>query len=143
MSNPAYSGVRDNSWRYLAPFFLLICLFLLLVYTVVGGGIPLGGNSGNNNKGSSGGINHHGGGIGNGIDNNNGGTRPPVPEVVCAVGQDKYVVKKGDTCWDVAKRYGMSVQQLESMNNEADCERLDVGMRLCVKGAGDHSGDRD
>jgi len=101
---PAFA-TRDNSWRYLAPFFLLVCLFLLLVYTVVGGGLPFSGGKGLVRV-----------------------------ERTCAVGQDKYVVRKGDTCWDISKRYQMSVQQLESMNGEADCEKLTPGMKLCVKG---------
>jgi len=29
---------KDDSWRYLAPFFLLVCLFLLLVFRLMRGG---------------------------------------------------------------------------------------------------------
>jgi hypothetical protein len=29
---------KDDSWRYLAPFFLLVCLFLLLVFRLLRGG---------------------------------------------------------------------------------------------------------
>jgi len=101
---------RDDSWRYLAPFFLLICLFLLGVYAMLGGGaflLPSFGHS------SSSAV--------------KGAAVPP-----CVAGQDVHVVVAGDTCWAVARGRDMSVQQLESMNGELDCDALRPGRRLCV-----------
>ena len=99
---------RDDSWRYLAPFLLLICLFLLGVYAMLGGGaflLPFFRHS------------------------------PPSTSAkgtACVAGQDVHVVVAGDTCWAVARGRDMSVQQLESMNGELDCDALRPGRRLCV-----------
>jgi hypothetical protein len=102
---------RDDSWRYLAPFLLLICLFLLGVYAMLGGGaflLPFFGGSSSSSQSS-------------------GKAAPP-----CVAGQDVHVVVAGDTCWAVARGRDMSVQQLESMNGELDCDALRPGRRLCV-----------
>jgi hypothetical protein len=50
----------------------------------------------------------------------------------CVAGQDVHVVVAGDTCWAVARGRDMSVQQLESMNGELDCDALRPGRKLCV-----------
>jgi hypothetical protein len=104
---------RDDSWRYLAPFLLLICLFLLGVYAMLGGGAFLlpffgGGSSPSHSPSSS-------------------AAKGP-----CVAGQDVHVVVAGDTCWAVARGRDMSLQQLESMNGELDCDALRPGRRLCV-----------
>jgi len=52
----------------------------------------------------------------------------------CATGQVKHTVIKGDTCWDISSKYKMSLQQLETMNGEVDCDKLKVGTTMCVIG---------
>lgn len=102
------SPPRDDSWRYLAPFLLLICLFLLGVYALLGGGAFLLPFFGGSSPASS------------------------LKGTACVAGQDVHVVAAGDTCWAVARGRDMSVQQLESMNGELDCDALRPGRKLCV-----------
>jgi LysM domain-containing protein len=53
--------------------------------------------------------------------------------VTCADNQAVYQVRSGDTCWEISRRHDMSLQQLESMNEDLDCDLLKVGSSLCVK----------
>jgi len=57
-----------------------------------------------------------------------GGTK----SIECAPGQRLYQIKNGDTCWDISESLKMSLQQLESMNSDMDCEMLKVGQNICV-----------
>ena len=52
----------------------------------------------------------------------------------CPNGQNVYTVKSGDTCWEIARRFDMSVPQLEGMNEGIECDRLSVGRGICVLG---------
>jgi len=52
--------------------------------------------------------------------------------VTCTPGQSLYKVQKGDTCWDISETLGMSLQQLESMNGDLDCDALKIGQQICV-----------
>jgi len=102
---PSRGPSLGDEWRYLAPFFLLICLFLLGVYTMLGGGSILWGDD---------------------------GVKPPVVPK-CAAGQELYTVTLGESCWAIADARGMSVKQLESINQEVNCAKLQLGQKLCVK----------
>jgi hypothetical protein len=53
--------------------------------------------------------------------------------VACADNQELYQVRSGDTCWDISRRHDMSLQQLESMNVDLDCDSLKIGSNICVK----------
>lgn len=45
-----------------------------------------------------------------------------------------YVVKRGDTLYSIARRYGVSVKTLLSMNNISDPSQIEVGQRIRVGG---------
>ena len=46
----------------------------------------------------------------------------------CREGTGVYQVEKGDTCWGIAQRNGVTVDVLREVNGALDCERLRVGM---------------
>lgn len=48
------------------------------------------------------------------------------------VSDDIYIVKKGDTLWDIARKYGMTVNELKSLNN-LSTNMLKIGQTLKVK----------
>lgn len=50
----------------------------------------------------------------------------------CPEGAGVYRVEKGDTCWGIAQREGISVDDLEGWNDGLECEALRVGMKVCV-----------
>ena len=45
-----------------------------------------------------------------------------------------HVVRRGDTLWDLARRYGVGVSELRSWNGLADDAVLQPGDRLVVRG---------
>lgn len=49
-----------------------------------------------------------------------------------SVSDDIYVVKKGDTLWDIARKYGMTVNELKSLNN-LSTNMLKIGQTLKIK----------
>lgn len=49
-----------------------------------------------------------------------------------AISDDIYIVKKGDTLWDIARKYGMTVNELKSLNN-LSTNMLKIGQTLKVK----------
>jgi hypothetical protein len=51
----------------------------------------------------------------------------------CAEGQKVYTTIKGDSCWDIKSRFGMTLQELEAINEGVDCDDLQIGQQLCVK----------
>ena len=52
----------------------------------------------------------------------------------CAEGYEHIQVHKGDTCWAVAEKYKVDVEELLGFegNDEVDCDRLRIGQALCV-----------
>jgi LysM repeat protein len=44
----------------------------------------------------------------------------------------EYVVQKGDTFYSIAKRFGVTVEQLMTMNGITDSSKLKVGMKLLI-----------
>ncbi|KAL7745917.1 hypothetical protein RI367_008775 [Sorochytrium milnesiophthora] len=55
-----------------------------------------------------------------------------VPFVQCT---SKYAVKGGDSCWAIANSNGMSVDQLQGLNPDMDCNALQIGQGVCLADA--------
>ncbi|HEY8391715.1 MAG TPA: peptidoglycan DD-metalloendopeptidase family protein [Capillibacterium sp.] len=47
--------------------------------------------------------------------------------------EERYQVRWGDTCWAIAKRYGMSVEELKALNPGLDPEKIRSGQYLQVR----------
>lgn len=45
---------------------------------------------------------------------------------------DLYVIKKGDTLWDIAREYGISTNALMELNPYVEPTRLAIGQYICV-----------
>ncbi|MCL6590584.1 MAG: LysM domain-containing protein [Firmicutes bacterium] len=52
--------------------------------------------------------------------------------VRCRPGTFPYMIQRGDTCWSIAQRYGISVSELTAANPGIDCNNLPVGGTLCI-----------
>jgi len=89
---------KDDSWRYLAPFFLLVCLFLLLVFRLL-----------------------------------HGGSSDPTAGVKCRDSYIPYVITNGDTCWNIAQKHSIEVQQLQQSNPGLNCDLLHLDSVICVR----------
>lgn len=52
----------------------------------------------------------------------------------CAEGSVQIQIRKGDTCWAVAERHSLGVEELLGLegNEDVDCDRLAIGQKLCV-----------
>ncbi len=53
-----------------------------------------------------------------------------------AAGKRTYVVKKGDSLWLIAKRYGVSSDALTKANNIKNAKSLKVGQKLTIPASG-------
>ncbi|CAF3613916.1 hypothetical protein SNK03_002571 [Fusarium graminearum] len=58
--------------------------------------------------------------------------RIPIPD--CPEGTIAYGVKQDDTCYDIAKKAGVSVDDIMKKNKDLDCDALMIGDRICVPG---------
>ena len=45
-----------------------------------------------------------------------------------------YIVQQGDTLWDIARRFGVSVEELEQYNGITDAGQITVGTELVIPG---------
>lgn len=43
-----------------------------------------------------------------------------------------YIVKKGDTLWDIAKKYKTTVDKIANINNIVDENKIDIGQKLLI-----------
>jgi LysM repeat protein len=57
---------------------------------------------------------------------------PSAPPPLCPTKSAPYRVKGGDTCWDVAKTYGCSVDVIKELNPKLDCDNLKRGDQMCL-----------
>lgn len=56
----------------------------------------------------------------------------PRRTVTCTQDSRPYEIKKGDTCWAIAKEYSSSVEKLQAVNPQMKCELLTQGQKICV-----------
>ncbi|KAG5639643.1 hypothetical protein H0H81_008804 [Sphagnurus paluster] len=54
------------------------------------------------------------------------------PTSVCPKGTTGYWVQPGDTCWEIAKTHGCTLEQLRQVNAQTDCAALMPGMTMCL-----------
>lgn len=45
-----------------------------------------------------------------------------------------HTVVSGDICWDIAGKYGISLDSLQTLNPGLNCGALQIGQRICVAG---------
>lgn len=50
----------------------------------------------------------------------------------CEGNLQPYYVQEGDSCWAIAKQVGLTVKELEWINDGLDCEGLRPGMGVCL-----------
>ncbi|KAF4472793.1 peptidoglycan-binding [Fusarium albosuccineum] len=62
----------------------------------------------------------------------------PIPD--CPEGTTAYAVHQGDTCWDIAKKNGLSVDDLVKQNDGLDCDALKVNDRICLPAKDEEGG---
>jgi hypothetical protein len=53
-------------------------------------------------------------------------------EPLCQAGLKPYWIKGGDTCWDIAVKYDMTLDDLLNLNKKLNCDNLKVGSGICV-----------
>lgn len=58
----------------------------------------------------------------------------PVPH--CPVGSFEYVIKAGDTLWNLAMNFGTTVSQILALNPGLDPNNLQVGRIICIPSGG-------
>ncbi|CAL1412576.1 unnamed protein product [Linum trigynum] len=46
---------------------------------------------------------------------------------------DPYVVEDGEDCYKIATAHNMSLEELESMNPDVNCAKLQPGNKLCLE----------
>ncbi len=47
-------------------------------------------------------------------------------------GGPSHTVERGDTCWEIAKGRGISLDELQGVNEGLDCNRLRIGDVVCL-----------
>lgn len=43
------------------------------------------------------------------------------------------IAQKGDTCWDLAQGHSLSLDELNDLNEDMNCEKLSIGEVICLK----------
>lgn len=51
-----------------------------------------------------------------------------------------YVIQEGDSLWDVASRFGVTIEELEKVNNISNPDQISVGTKLVIPGLNGISG---
>jgi LysM repeat protein len=57
---------------------------------------------------------------------------PRHQSAACSDGYGTYIVREGDTCWEIAKAHQGTVDELHAANKDIKCDELHVGQELCV-----------
>lgn len=60
------------------------------------------------------------------------GSKEEVVLPSCADGGSPYVVKHDDTCWDIAQKSHITVEDILRANPAIDCDKLSIGSTLCL-----------
>jgi LysM repeat protein len=63
------------------------------------------------------------------------------PAIEPPAGSDTYVVQDGDTLWDIAEEFGVSVDDILSANDLADENALQLGQELVIPPSGNATSD--
>lgn len=50
----------------------------------------------------------------------------------CKEGFSSYLVKRGDSCWQIAHDHGMEVSDLVRSNEGLNCDLLKAGREICI-----------
>ena len=45
-----------------------------------------------------------------------------------------HTVESGNTCFDLSVSYGITLQDILNLNLEVNCNLLQIGQKLCIKG---------
>ena len=53
-------------------------------------------------------------------------------EARCRNGEQAYVLDKRNTCWQVARDFGVEVGRLRAARGDLDCDHLQIGTTMCV-----------
>ncbi|KAH8719229.1 hypothetical protein GQ44DRAFT_712731 [Phaeosphaeriaceae sp. PMI808] len=103
----AVSRNHSDSVRMMLPFALLVFVFLLLLFVLV------------NRSGGSG---------------MTWADRGHMQALDCHQDGHQVQVKKGDTCWAIAKEYSLGIEELlgREGNKKINCDKLNVGQGICV-----------
>ncbi|KAK9746337.1 hypothetical protein K7432_018203 [Basidiobolus ranarum] len=59
-------------------------------------------------------------------------TSTPTPPKSCKKGTNQYSVQSGDTCYAIAVKFNISVENLQAANPNMKCEQLMVGEAVCI-----------
>lgn len=50
----------------------------------------------------------------------------------CDAGTKKHRIKSGETCYELAKTFSTSVDELRRLNSDLNCDTLQIGQQICV-----------
>jgi LysM repeat protein len=59
-------------------------------------------------------------------------SEPPAQDVAPPAGSQTYVVESDDTLWDIADRFGTTVEAIVAANNLANAADLQIGQELII-----------
>ena len=55
-----------------------------------------------------------------------------VPPVNCPPATEPYRISRGNTCWDLAQAWGISVDEILDVNKGLNCDSLRPGQSICL-----------
>ncbi|MGI5840444.1 MAG: LysM peptidoglycan-binding domain-containing protein, partial [bacterium] len=57
---------------------------------------------------------------------------PSTPPPTCPPGSFAYTIRAGDTCFNLAQRFGTTVQAIQAINPGLNCNNLQIGQVICI-----------